>query len=910
MPSPGPSAADRLRAWYRRVRALMRRATAEEEMRRELAFHLDMTIDKHVRAGLTPAEARRAARLEFGGTERFAEEVREVRNIGWLEDVLQDLRHAARGFRRSPGFTIAAVTALSLGIGVNTALFPVIHGVIIAPLPYEEPDRIVRLWESNPAQKLEKGAVSPGTFIDLRERSRTLERIALFGERDMLITDGIENWESRIAAVSPAMFEILGVQPIVGRAFPPDDVPDAGKISHDEVVISHRLWQRLGGTADVIGRTLRLDYRWSYTVVGVMPPGFSFPSDADLWTPLSYGRAVSTAERQFRYYSAIARVSEGRTVAQASDEVAAIAAQLEVEFPASNAGWTVTLMPLEASIVGNTRPTLLVLLGLAGCVLLIACGNVATLALARSTARRHETAVRMALGAGKRRLIRQGIAEGLLLAVLGGIGGLVVGYWSNRLLLALAPDDIPRLGEVVFGRIVMGFAAAITLLTALIVGLTPALRTSWSGVINAMRIRTEGMETASARAREWLLGGQVALTFVIVVAAVLLLRSFERLHSTDLGYRRHDVLAAELRMPGGRFGPRPWAQRLHHYDGMMAELRRLPGVQSVAGTTNVPLTGEFGSGSMWRTDAPGAHGRQPPTSAADQWKAAIQIVTPDYFETLGIPVLRGRAFDDADRFGADLLEGQAETKPPGVAVINEAMARKFWPDGNPVGASIFVFDDKAFAAFRTIVGIVRDVRAEAIAAEPAPTVYLPFAQHPGRALSLVVRTSRPANQLVPDVRERLRAFDPELSIAGVRPLEAVIGSSLSRPRFTLLLVGTFALLAVGIAFVGVVGIVGFLVTRRTQEIGIRMALGAHSGRVLWLVLGEGLRPVLLGVVIGSIGAIAVTRSMQALLYGVEPLDLLSFASAAALLLTASVVAAALPARRATGLDPLRALRAE
>src|SRR5687768_4561174 len=447
-----PSAADRVRGWRRRLSALMHRRSSDRRMSAELAFHLDMETEKNIRDGMDPAEARRVARIAFGGVDRFSEELRDVRNIAWLDDLTHDLRHAVRGLRRAPAFTLGAVAALSLGIGANTAVFSVVHAVVIARLPYTEPERLVRLSESNPEQRIERGYVSPGTFVDLRQRSRTLESIAMFGDRRMLFSVDQATWEVRAAAISPAVFQMLGAKPIVGRGFVPEEPNTKWKGDYKEVVISHRLWQQhFGGGPNVVGRTIRSDYRWTYTVVGVMPPNFAFPAGVDVWIPLTYGPTVANVERQFRYYDAVARLRPGVTVEQAARETAALAARFQTEHPASNAGWTLELAPLDRSIVGNTRPTLLVLLGLATCVLLIACGNVATLAVARATARRHETAVRIALGAGFRRLARQWTAEALVLAVLGGAGGLVVGYWSNRLLLAIAPRDIPRLDEVAFG---------------------------------------------------------------------------------------------------------------------------------------------------------------------------------------------------------------------------------------------------------------------------------------------------------------------------------------------------------------------------------------------------------------------------------------------------------------------------
>jgi predicted permease len=701
---------------------------------------------------------------------------------------------------------------------------------------------------------------------------------------------------------------MLGVRPFLGRVFPPEDA-NAGA---SEVIISHAMWRdQFGSDPSVIGRMIRLDYRWTYTIVGVMPEGFAYPAGASAWTPLAYAGTISSGERQLRYHGAIARLREGVTLEQTIGETSVIAAQLAAEYPASNAGWTMQLMPLDRSIVGDTRATLLVLLGLAGCVLLVACGNVATLAVARATARQHETAVRVALGAGTRRLLRQWAAEGLLLALLGGAGGLTMAYWSVRLLLIVAPSGIPRLDEVSFGMPIILFVLVLTGATAMIVGLAPALRLRYDAPLATMRSRAGGTAKAGGASREWLVGAQVALTMVLTVAAALLLRSFERLQSTDLGYRRHDILSAQMQVPIGRFSERrPWSQRVQYYEALLADLDAIPGVRSVAGTTNIPLTGEPGSGSMWRTDAPGARGTRPPSSATDQWRAAIQITSTGYFETMGVPILRGRAFEPSDRFTREQLVDPEVPRPPGVAVINEAMAARFWPNADPLGQTIFLFDDQTFAAYRTIVGIVRDVRTESVAAAAGPTVFLPFAQHPGRGLSLVLRTDVPPTQLVTSVTGRLHAFDPAISVSSVRPLDDVVGGVLLRPRFTMLLVGSFAALALVIAAVGIFGIVGFLVTRRTHEIGIRMALGARPNTVLWLVLRDGLLPVALGAVVGSMAAIAVAHGMQALLYGVAPLDPVSFLAAGGLLFVAALIATLVPAHRAAGLDPLRSLRTE
>ena len=907
-----PSLEDRLRGWQRRLRALVNRRSAEREMSAELAFHIEMETEHNIRSGMDPASARRAALLAFGGTARFAEEVRDVRNVGWIEDLALDVRHAARAFLRTPGFTLAAIAALSLGIGANTAVFSVVHGIVLAPLPYGAPERLVRVWESHPAQQIEEGAVSPGTFVDLQARSRTLAGLAIFGERDMLFSEAGQTWESRVAAVSPEMFEMLGVGPIIGRGFTRGEREDAGAADGREVVIGHDVWRtRFGSDPDIEGRPIRLDYRWSYTIVGVMPPGFAFPSDAQVWTPLTYGPTVAAVERQFRYYGAIARLAPGRTLDDAQREATLIASDLETEHPASNAGWTIRLESLHDSIVGEARPTLLLMLGLAGCVLLIAVGNVATLAVARAAARRREIAVRIALGAGRGRLLRQWMAEGLLLALAGGVVGLVVAWWSGRALLAFAPASIPRLDDIAFGWPIVIFAVVATCATAVVIGAAPAFQARQRPELGTVTSRAAIAGGQSARTREWLLGAQVALTFVLLVASALLVRSFEQLRATDLGFRGRDVLAAEVRVPIGRFPvPRPWYLRTQFYDGLLEELDGMPGIRSVAATSNIPFAGEIGIGSVWRTDAQGASGRRPPTSAADQWKAMLHIVTPHYFATMGIPLLRGRVFEPQDRFSEAQLTDPEVPRPVGVAVINETMAKRFWPNQDALGQTIFLFDDQTFAAHRTIVGVVRDVRLASVDSAPAPTVFLPFAQHPGRGMHLVLRTEVPPEQLVGPVTERLRAFDEAVTVRAVRPLDAVVRGALARPRFAMLLAGSFGVLALVIAAVGISGIVGYLVARRTQEIGIRMALGARPASVVRLVLGEGLRPVIAGAITGAIGAVIVARAMRVILYGIAPVDAPSFIAAATLLLGAAIAAAAVPARRATRVDPLRALRSE
>ena len=914
MPRARPAMIDRMRGWRRRLRALLHPRQTTDRMDAELAFHLDMETEKYLRQGLNPDAAHRAARLAFGGVERTIEELRDVRSIRSLDRLTRDLKHASRSMRRAPAFAAAAIGTLALGVGATAALFTVVHAVVLAPLPYADPEGLVRVWETNRAQPTARVQMSPGTFVDLRARSRSLDGIALYYGYDLLASPGTASWVARVANVSPALFDVLGVRPMVGSAFPREDDPHfaaGAAVPFHGAIISYALWQRhFGGRRDIIGRQLALDYGGS-PIIGVMPPGFAFPDSAEIWFPAPMSHVPSKVERQFRFYGAVARLRAGTSVGAASHELSAIATQLQAEYPASNAGWSVEVAPLRRAIVGDARPALLALLGLAACLLLIACVNVATLALARAAARRHELAVRMALGAAGSQLAWHWAAEGLLLAVFGGGAGAVVGYWTNRGLLALAPSGIPRLDEVRFG----GPTSIVTLLVivfiALVVGAAPALGVRDYHPFDVLGTRTESGGSGGSRLRKWLVGVQVAVALTLAVAATLLVRSFERLSGTDLGYDRHRVVSAELRVPASRFtAPRPWFQSAQYYAQLVDELSQIPGISEVGGTTRVPLTGDPNSGGVWRTDAPGAFGRKPPTSATDQWKAAMQVVTPRYFSALGIPVLRGRGFTADDRFTEDELTGSATPKPAGAAIINQAMAVRDFPGDDPIGKTIFLFDDQTFAAYRTIVGIVRDARGESVDKGASPTVFLPFAEHPDTRMSFVLRSDLPPARLVPSVTARLHSIDSAIAITNVRPLDDIVGRALSRPRFMMLVVGGFAFLALGLSCIGVFGIVGFLVTSRTQEIGIRMALGARASSVLRLVLGDGLRPVFVGAGIGVIGAAGAARAMRSLLYGVTPFDPVSFIVAASCIIGAASVAAFIPANRAVSVDPLRSLRSD
>ncbi|HVD92434.1 MAG TPA: ABC transporter permease, partial [Vicinamibacterales bacterium] len=697
--------------------------------------------------------------------------------------------------------------------------------------------------------------------------------------------------------------------PILGRTFRPEADQDKPYGDRGETVISYGLWQRrFGGSREVIDRTVRVEGTVVLQIIGVMPPGFAFPDHVDAWGNLAFLRPIGSGERQVRYYLPIARLASGFTLADARAELATISSQLEIEQPRSNAGWTAFVEPLSTAETRDSRSALFALLGAVSGVLLIGCANVANLLLARATARRREFAVRVALGAGTARLVRQCFTEALVLAVLGTAAGLLLGRWLSAVLVSLAPPDIPRLGEAGMNGPLLAFAVGAGAVSAALIGLAPAMQARRSEHHGGLRPDGRAGSPRGARVRRVLIAGEVAIVVLLLTCATLLVRTFTKLRGVDLGFDTARVLMVELRWPVGRFATptrRPWFLVQQGVDGMVAAVRSLPGVEAAGMMMDPPLIGDAYSASMWASDAAGASGTKPPTSARDQWKAQLNIVTPEYFAAMNIPVLRGRPFTDADRFTEQQLTNMDIPRPQGVAIVNQAMAARYYPGQDPLGRAIVLFDDETYTASRVIVGVVADVRAHAVAETAVPAIFLPHAQHPGVFRpSLVVRSALPPETLGAAVRERLHEFDPQLIVLRMRTMDDVVSGALSRPRFNLVLVGSFALVALVLSAIGIYGVVAFLVTERTREIGIRMALGARAGDVVRLVLREGLSPVLFGGGAGILGSLVATQAIRSMLFGVTRLDAVSFAAAAALLAAVALLACYVPARRATRVDPL------
>lgn len=826
--------------------------------------------------------------------------------------MLQDLRYSIRAIRRSPGFAATAVLAIALAVAANAAVFAVAYGVLLKPLPYADSHRLVRIWESNLTQGIGRGEVSPTSIVEWRQRSRTLEHIAAYRAGEWLVAFDEELEPLQGALVSPSLFRILGVAPVLGHAFPAEGEAPVDAHAGSDVLISYGLWQRrFGGQSDVVGKTLSIEGRVTRRIRGVMPPGFQFPADTHIWASETFDWSIGANERSARWRDALGQLSPGLRAEDAERELNDIAAQLATEYPETHGGWGVAIRGLHQTTTERVRPALLVLLAAVGCVLLIASANVANLMLARATGRAHELAVRMALGAGRARLVRGWLTESVVVAVMGAALGLLLGTWLTMAVTALIPRDVPRLEAVGIGGPVLLFVLAATAGTAIFTGLVAAWQSRHIVVEDALK---RSSRTVSGGSSAWLrgalIGGQVALTLTLLVTAVLLLRSFGELRGVELGFEPAGVVVADTRLPTGRFPPaagRPWFQLGQYYDAVLEELAALPGVQAVGGTTGIPLTGDGDTGTFWIDDGRMRQKALPP--ADQQWKVAVNVVTPGYFAAMRMPMIRGRPFTAADRLSREQLTNPEPPHPRGVAIVNQAFAARFFPGQDPIGRSLVLFDHWAVSA-STIVGVIADVRAEGVALPAEPAVYVPFGEIPGFRLSLALRAELPPQTLLPAVSERLRRIDPGLAVTNVRPLSDVVGTAVAGPRMNLLLVGSFALLALALAAIGIYGVIGYLVTQRTRELGIRIALGAQREDVLRTVLRTGMRPVLLGVAVGGVGAVAAGRAIRGLLFGVAPFDPVSFGAAAMLVLTVAALAAVIPSLRATRVDPVLVLRDE
>jgi predicted permease len=872
-----------------RFRSLFLKSRVEQELSDELRFHLEELVEEKVAKGMTPREARYAALRELGGVDQIKEKCRDMRQVNYIEDFLGDIRYGLRVLAKRPGFSATAVLTLALGIGANIAIFSGVNAALVRPLPYRDSGRLVTLWSTEP-KKGWRGQASPLDFVTWRQESRSFESLAAIRPGSATLIGRGEPVELSGGRISAGFFETLGIAPQLGRTFAPTEYrPGGARV----VLIAHGFWQeRFGSDPGIIGRSIHLSDE-IFNVIGVMPDALQFPIDGlKFWLPLELNEA-RLDDRHFLFV--VARLKCGKRVAEAQTDVATIAGRLEKRFPGSHAGHGAAVVPLREAFTAGVRPALALLSGAVGMLLLIVCGNVASLLLARASARGREIAVRLALGASRWRLTRTMLTESLVLALAGGALGVALAYGGIRLLLASLPTDlaVPSYFKTAAldGR-VLAFMLALCVITGLVSGLLPALRSSRFDPYAALK-EGAGATTASwrqLRLRSTLIVAELALTSILLVAAGLLMQNVIRLQRTDPGLRPDHVLVMDVTLPRAKYH-KP-QQRAAFYRDALDRVRSLPGVRYVGAVNDLPFRG-------WTGFTFTIEGHRTPTPG-EVPEALERIASPDYFHAMGIPVLKGRAFTD----------GEGPSTMP-VVMVNAALARRYFPGEDPVGRRLRPGGpDEPGAPWYTVVGLVGDVRHLGIEAAPRPEVYTLQAQDPWPGMTIVVRTEPDPLAMAPAVKNQLWAVDPDLPISGVARMTQVLSDSLWPSRALTYLQGCFAVIALLVASIGLYAVVSQSVTLRRHEFGVRLAIGAEPAQIIRLMLSQGLKLILLGMTIGLLGAIALARWLTALLPVVSPTDPWTYAGASGVMAVVALAACWQPARRAAQVDPIVALRHE
>jgi predicted permease len=805
-----------------------------------------------------------------------------------LDALRQDLTYATRRLWQSPGFTLVAVLTLALGIGATSAIFSVVNAVLLRPLPHPEADRLIQLaafWKGKPVVYL-----SPQNFLDIEAQAKSFERLAAMDQGGVTLTGRGSAARLESAEVSAAFFEVMRARPLLGRGFVAgENEPGRSKV----VVLGHRLWlERFGGDPGVVGRTLQID-REPRTVVGIAPAGFSHPQGVEIWLPIGYDEQFRTKSRGAWYLTVVGRLAPGVTLEGAREEVRTIAARLAKAYPDANEGVGGTVISLHEATVGDTRWSLLVLLGAVGLVLLVACVNVANLLLARVSGRESELAVRAALGAGRGRIVSQLFTESVLLALVGGALGVLLAGVLVEGLLSLQPKDVPRLEEVRVDRLVLGFAAALSLLTSVLFGALPAIQMSRRATAQALRQGSRAILAGPRPGlRAGLVVGQIALAMVLLAGSGLLVRSFALLRKVDPGFDARSALSFRVSLPESAYADD--ARLFAFHAGLEERLRALPGVRAVGAVSGLPLTGNQFIISFTVDGRP-----EPPP--AQQPSMDVAIATPGYFRAMGIEILRGRGFTSAD-----------DERAPQVVVLSEAAVRRHFPDEDPIGKRIRLGlgRGRGRKAGGEVVGVVRDVKRRGLAKASPPEIYVPYAQFPLQSMAVVLRTDVPPRSLANAAERVVHELDAELPVVRIATLEEIVARSISEPRFYTLLLAAFAASALLLAALGLFGVMSYAVSQRTRELAVRLALGARQPALLRMVLREALALGLAGAALGLAGALLVSRSLSTLLYSVSPSDPVTLSLVALLLVATTLVAGYLPARRATRIDPVVALRAE
>ena len=890
-----------LRSFFARLAGVFAGPRRDRELAEEIESHLQLHIDDNLRRGMSPEEARRQAVIFLGGVEQTKEIYRERRGLPMIETLLQDLRFGARMLTRNPGFTAVAILTLALGIGATTAIFSVVYGVLLRPLPYRDSNRIMAVFEIN--SEGHRAHLADPNFDDFRDQNRSFQAIAKYGANIVSVSGASQPTRTSVANVSPDFLKVFGIRPILGKDFTADD---ARKGAGPTVLVSYGYWkQDLASSRDLSQAHLKIDGA-VYSVIGVLPAGFRFPAEVDLWLPADLDG--ENPSRTSHNYSVVGRLRDGVTVPQANADISAIARR--IHDAASERGdyllKDAIVVPLQDSITGKARSPLLVLLGAVGFLLLVACANVANLLLAQASVRERELAIRSALGAARGRLVRQFLTEAFLLALVGGGLGVLGAFWGAAGLVALAPENLPRLDSVSISIPVLVFAFLLSTAVAVGLGAFTAARATSGDLRKALVEGGRGQAggQSSQRVGRIIVAAQIAITLVLVVGAGLLGRSLMKVLEVNPGFRVDKIVAMDVSLPWVE-DPTAKASQSIFFSKLIDRLEQIPGVRKVGAASALPM--EDGCGLpdgrfllMTQNELPKtAEGFAPLLQQKERLGSAdFGVATDGYFQVLGIPLIRGRIFDERD--GPD---------SPHVAVISESLARDRWPNQDPIGHTIEFGNMDGDLRLLTIVGIVGDVSDYGLDAPPRPTVYVNLFQRPRAEVTLAMLSDADTRSVTSAARRILQDLDPEIP-ANFQTFSQIYSASLGSRRFNVFLIGFFGIIALLLATAGVFGVMAYSVSRRTREIGVRVALGASSTDVLRMILGQGLRTIFVGVAIGIIGSLALTRTLESLLFGVTATDTLTFTGVTSVLVGTALLACYVPARRAMRVDPMVALRHE